>query len=98
MKKHPRQGRKIRTLEELEAARRARRSVLVREGIGMVRYPAAYVMNRSAGCVLGFIMSGMFLYKPIKPIDPNAPVRKFPSKPREAAPQPVLALPYYPDL
>lgn len=100
MKNHPRQGRRIRTLEELDAARKARRSVLVREGYGMHRYPAAYVMNRSASCVLGFITSGMFLYKPIKPIDPNKEPRKWMPKPASfyEPVKPILNLPYYPDL
>jgi hypothetical protein len=94
--KNPKQGRRIRTLEELDAARIARRSVLVKEGWHLHRYPAAYVMCRSAGCVLGMLRSGMFLYKPKKPIDPNAPPRKFKRKPEQ--PKPILNLPYYPDL
>lgn len=95
-----RQGKRIRTLEELDAARAARRSVLVRDGYHQARLPAAYVMNRSAGCVLGMIRSGMFLYNPKKPIDPNKPPKKWMPKPASfyAPVQPILNLPYYPDL
>lgn len=92
-----RQGKRIRNLEELEAARLARRSVLCQEGtFSLCRYPAAYVMNRSAGYVLGMIRNGMYLYKPKKPLDPNAPVRKF--QPKKPVPPPILCLPYYPEL
>jgi hypothetical protein len=87
---------RIRNLEELEAARLARRSVLCREGCHLSRYPAAFVMNRSAGNVLGMIRNGMFLYKPKKPLDPNAPVRKFQLK--KPVPPPILCLPYYPEI
>ena len=96
-----RQGKRIRTLEDLAAARDARRSVLVREGgYGQHRYPAAYIMCRSAGCVLGMIRSGMFLYNPKKPIDPNKPPKQWKPKPASfyAPVQPILNLPYYPYL
>lgn len=95
-----RQGKRIRTLEDLAAARDVRRSVLVKEGYHQARYPAAYVMNRSASCVLGMIRSGMFLYNPKRPIDPNKAPKPWKPKPASfyAPVQPILNLPYYPEL
>ena len=92
-----RQGKRIRTLDQLAQAAAERRSVLV---YGYRRHPAAAVINWQARYVWEILKAGLYLYNPKKPIDPNKPPKKWMPKPASfyAPVQPVLNLPYYPDL
>lgn len=85
--KHPRQGKRIRTLAQLAQAAAERRSVLV---YGFRRHPAAAAMNWQAAYVFEVIQRGLFIYKPVKRIDTSKPPRKWiPYRPPESnSPQP----------
>jgi hypothetical protein len=91
-----RQGKRIRTLEQLAQAVAERRSVLV---YGYRRHPAAAVINWQARYVWGILKSGLYLYNPKKPINPNKPPKKWSRRPAgdDTPVQPTLLLPYYPD-
>jgi len=91
-----RQGKRIRTLDQLVQAASERRSVLA---YGYRRHPASAVINWQARYVWEILKSGLYLYNPKKPLDPNKPPKKWGRKPASfsAPAQPTLLLPYYPD-
>lgn len=92
-------GKRITSLEQLVRAAEERRSVILPEGAWLRRYPAAYVLMRSGHFIHRAITGGMWLNIPKRPVDPNKPPRKWKTRQATpAAPAPVLALPYYPDL
>lgn len=93
--KKARIGKRIRTLAQLRTAAMERRSVLIRTRYGFQRHPAAFAMNYTGSILLALMNEGMFLYKAVKPIDPNAPARAY--QPKKLPPPPILRLPYYPE-
>lgn len=88
-------GKRIRTLSDLMAAAKGRRSVIIKQGSGMHREPAAFAVNYTGAVLFQLLSRGMYLYKAVKPIDQSKPPRV--RRPKQAPPMATLNLPYYPD-